>query len=68
MQVKITLKSGATVYADIGDFTTSRSPLDNHLVKINWTTPDDWKDKLVTVNFDEIAAIVLSREVTDDNS
>jgi hypothetical protein len=58
MKMEITLKSGTQIEVDVTEFTTGRNGL-NELAKLNWTTPENWKRKLHTLEMDQIAAIVV---------
>ena len=61
MRMQITFKSGAQIEVDVEEFTTGRSPLNNELVKLNWTTPADAAAKLHTIEIDDIVAVVALR-------
>lgn len=59
--VEITLKSGATITADVNEWTTQRSPLTNEVTGFGWDKPGP--RRLVHVAIEEVAAVVF---VEDD--
>ena len=58
-QMQITFKSGAQVTVDCDEVTVSRSRVDHTLEGLKWTTPDGWKSRLMAVELQEIACVVV---------
>lgn len=58
MKLEITFKSGAQVTVDVSEFTSKRSLVGGELTEIEWTTPQDWKRKLNSINLSEVACLV----------
>jgi hypothetical protein len=59
--VEITLRSGATIKADVSEWVTQKHPLDNRLLGFRWV--DDGPRKLQRLDIDEVAAVIF---VDDD--
>ncbi len=55
-QLEITFKSGSTVSVDVDKAVYTRSPLGGTL---EWTTPENWTSKILKVELDEVAAVIV---------
>lgn len=58
-QMQITFKSGAQVTVDAEEVIVSRSRIDRTLEGVKWTTPHGWKSRLMAVELQEIACVVV---------
>lgn len=56
----LVFKGGAVVTVDCIDVTTEWSKATSELTRLNWTTADKWKTKLMTANVNEIAAVIVN--------
>ena len=59
MKMRVFLKSGADFTVDVEEFTTKRNQMSGELTSMNWTTPENWKAKLHTLQLEEVAAVVV---------
>jgi hypothetical protein len=50
-----TLKSGATVATEVEEASYSKG-------QIRWTTPDSWISKVLYLDLDEVAAVIITRK------
>lgn len=58
-QLEVHLKSGGTFTVDATDLSITRNRVTGVLTEIEWTTPEDFKRKLVTLRVEDIAALVV---------
>lgn len=58
LQLNITLKSGATIHADVSEATYKSNPLGGK--QLHWVTSDDWGTKILHVDMDEVVAITVT--------
>lgn len=56
--LEITLKSGAKVEVEV----TDASFEGGYGKTLNWTTPDNWRSKMLHVDLDEVAAVVVRKK------
>lgn len=63
---EIFLKSGASFRIDYKSITSGNDGLlsDGSISSLRWAAPDNWAHKLLDVDLNELAAIVLHREET----
>jgi len=60
VKMVVYLKSGASFEVDVGEFKTEKRG--SSFESLNWTTPGDWTSKLISVDLNEVAALVAKRE------
>jgi len=56
-RLDVTLKSGAVVSVHVDDASFKSTQLGNK--GMEWATPEGWTDKLLHVDLDEVAAVVV---------
>jgi hypothetical protein len=59
VKLEITFKSGAQVSVDVADWTLTKNGSD--LDKLEWTTPDKGRRRLVRADLNEIVCVVEVR-------
>lgn len=61
--LEITFKSGAQVFVDLDEFTSTRNRWEGgRLSGLEWTTPADWSRKLHWLDLSEVACLVVVRD------
>lgn len=60
-RAQVTLKSGAQIEFDIGDLEVGRNGVTSEIQRLNWDTPEGWSRKLLSIELEDIAAIVIVR-------
>lgn len=63
-RIEITLASGATVMADVTEFTIQRSPISGEMMGIQWDKPGN--RKLLHARVESIDAIVFVDDSDDE--
>lgn len=57
-KMTLVFKGGAQITVDATEVTVARSAYSGDITKIEWKTPADWKNKLFSLDVNEVAAVV----------